>query len=179
MIDEPLDSSYFNNEFERPCLVEYFRTFLTRISTDQQSEMRGYHKPIMLAGGLGNVRPELALKSDSDFASDACTIILGGPAMLIGLRGSAASSVGGDSSSADIDFASVQRDNAEIQRRVQEVINACTAMSLNSPIKWIHDVDAEELTNALPELVHDAGYEATFELREIDNADHEMSPMQI
>jgi phosphoribosylformylglycinamidine synthase len=179
MIDGPLGSSYFNNEFGRPCLVGYFRTFLTRISTGQQSEMRGYHKPIMLAGGLGNVRPELALKSGSDFAPGACTVILGGPAMLIGLGGSAASSVSGGSSSADIDFASVQRGNAEVQRRVQEVINACTAMGLNSPIKWIHDVGAGGLANALPELVYDAGYGATFELREIDNADHGMSPMQI
>lgn len=180
MIDAPLGSSYFNNEFGRPCLAGYFRTLLTRISTDHhQSEMRGYHKPIMLAGGVGNVRPELALKNRRDVASGAYTVILGGPAMLIGLGGSAASSVSGGSSSVEIDFASVQRGNAEVQRRVQEVINACSAMGLDSPIKWIHDVGGGGLANALPELVHDAGYGATFELREIDNADRGMSPMQI
>jgi phosphoribosylformylglycinamidine synthase len=180
MIDAPLGSSYFNNEFGRPCLAGYFRTLLTRISTDHHhSEMRGYHKPIMLAGGTGNVRPELALKNRCDIASGACTVILGGPAMLIGLGGSAASSVSGGSSSADLDFASVQRGNAEVQRRVQEVINACNAMGLDSPIKYIHDVGGGGLANALPELVNDAGFGATFELREIDNADRGMSPLQI
>ena len=180
MIDAPLGSSYFNNEFGRPCLGGYFRTLLTQVPTDHgRSEMRGYHKPIMLAGGVGNVRPELAVKDGRIVPSDACTVILGGPAMLIGLGGSAASSVSGGSSSADIDFASVQRGNAEVQRRVQEVINACTAMGLDSPIKYIHDVGGGGLANALPELVHDVGYGATFELREIDNADYGMSPMQI
>ncbi len=180
MINAPLGSSYFNNKFGRPYLGTYFRTFLTRISTNRhQSEMRGYHKPIMLAGGVGNVRPELALKNPRDVTSGAYTVILGGPAMLIGLGGSAASSVSGGSSSANIDFASVQRGNAEVQRRVQEVINACTALGLDTPIRLIHDVSGGGLANALPELVHDAGYGATFELREIDNADHGMSPMQI
>jgi phosphoribosylformylglycinamidine synthase len=180
MIDGPLGSSSFNNEFGRPCLAGYFRTLLTHVSTTEHTgEMRGYHKPIMLAGGVGTVRPEHALKQPSCVAAGAYTVILGGPAMLIGLGGSAASSVSGGSSSADIDFASVQRGNAEVQRRVQEVINACSAMGSDSPIKIIHDVGAGGLSNALPELVHDAGFGATFELREIDNADRGMSPMQI
>ncbi|KIY00204.1 uncharacterized protein Z520_03889 [Fonsecaea multimorphosa CBS 102226] len=180
MIEAPLGSSYFNNEFGRPCLTGYFRTLLARLPLeDNQSEMRGYHKPIMLAGGVGNVRPELAVKDPRHVASGFCVIVLGGPAMLIGLGGSAASSVSSGASSVDIDFASVQRGNAEVQRRVQEVINACNAMGLASPIKLIHDVGGGGLANALPEIVHDAGFGATFELREIDNADRGMSPMQI
>ena len=179
MIDAPLGSSCFNNEFGRPCLGGYFRTFLIQVGDEQDGEMRGYHKPIMLAGGIGNVRPQLALKKRSDSVSGACVVILGGPAMLIGLGGSAASSVSGGSSSMELDFASVQRGNAEVQRRVQEVINTCCAMSLHTPIKWIHDVGAGGLATALPEIVNDAGCGATYQLREIDNADRGMSPMQI
>ena len=180
MIDAPLGSSYFNNEFGRPCLGGFFRTFLMQVPGDQQEgEMRGYHKPIMLAGGIGNVRPQLALKKSGDLAAGACVVILGGPAMLIGLGGSAASSVSGGSSSMELDFASVQRGNAEVQRRVQEVINTCCAMGLHTPIKWIHDVGAGGLSTALPEIVNDAGYGATYQLRKIDNADRGMSPMQI
>ena len=180
MLEAPLGSAAFNNEFGRPCTTGYFRTLLTRIPLgDGKQEIRGYHKPIMIAGGVGTVRPQHALKSPDIVEPGAYVIVLGGPAMLIGLGGGAASSVTSGEGSADLDFASVQRGNAEVQRRAQEVINACVAMEPENPIKFIHDVGAGGLSNALPELVNDAGLGATFELREIDNADRSMSPMQI
>ncbi|KAL9119601.1 MAG: hypothetical protein Q9187_003844 [Circinaria calcarea] len=180
MLEAPLGSAAFNNEFGRPCITGYFRTLLTRIPLgDGKQEIRGYHKPIMIAGGVGTVRPQHALKDPDIVEAGAYIIVLGGPAMLIGLGGGAASSVTSGEGSADLDFASVQRGNAEMQRRAQEVINACVAMGSENPIKFIHDVGAGGLSNALPELVHDAGLGATFELREIENADKSMSPMQI
>lgn len=180
MLEAPIGSATFNNEFGRPCLTGYFRTLLSRVPIGKgQTEVRGYHKPIMIAGGIGTVRPQHALKDPRLVSPSAHVIILGGPAMLIGLGGGAASSVNSAENSADLDFASVQRGNAEVQRRAQEVINACVAMGENNPIQFIHDVGAGGLSNALPELVHDAGYGAVFELREIDNADRGMSPLQI
>lgn len=180
MLEAPIGSAAFNNEFGRPCTTGYFRTLLTKVPIGKgETELRGYHKPIMIAGGVGSIRPQHALKDPGVVKPGAFVIVLGGPAMLIGLGGGAASSVMSAEGSADLDFASVQRGNAEVQRRAQEVINACVAMGPDNPIKFIHDVGAGGLSNALPELVHDAGYGATFELREIDNADRGMSPMQI
>ena len=180
MLEAPLGSAAFNNEFGRPCTTGYFRTVLTKVPIDDvKTELRGYHKPIMIAGGVGTVRPLHALKDPGKVPIGALLIIIGGPAMLIGLGGGAASSVASVEGSKDLDFASVQRGNAEVQRRAQEVINACTAMGSSNPILFIHDVGAGGLSNALPELVNDAGLGATFELREIDNADRSMSPLQI
>ncbi|EDN02576.1 phosphoribosylformylglycinamidine synthase [Histoplasma capsulatum] len=180
MLEAPIGSAAFNNEFGRPCTAGYFRTLLTRIDVGNgHSELRGYHKPIMIAGGVGTVRPQHALKNPHAVKPGSFLVVLGGPAMLIGLGGGAASSIASGEGSADLDFASVQRGNAEVQRRAQEVINACTAMGADNPIKFIHDVGAGGLSNALPELIHDAGLGAKFELREIDTADRGMSPMQI
>ena len=180
MIEAPIGSAAFNNEFGRPCTTGYFRTLLTEIDIGEGvKEVRGYHKPIMLAGGIGTVRPQHALKNPDVVQPGSYLIILGGPAMLIGLGGGAASSITSGEGSVDLDFASVQRGNAEVQRRAQEVINTCVAMGERNPIQFIHDVGAGGLSNALPELVHDAGLGAKFELREIDNADEGMSPMQI
>ncbi|OXV07037.1 hypothetical protein Egran_05193 [Elaphomyces granulatus] len=180
MLEAPIGSAAFNNEFGRPCTTGYFRTLLTEIDTGNgKKELRGYHKPIMIAGGVGTVRPQHAIKDPAVVKPGSHLVILGGPAMLIGLGGGAASSLASGEGTADLDFASVQRGNAEVQRRAQEVINACVAMGHNNPIQFIHDVGAGGLSNALPELVHDAGLGAVFELREVDNADGSMSPMQI
>ncbi|MCJ1407316.1 hypothetical protein MMC19_001387 [Ptychographa xylographoides] len=180
MLQAPLGSAAFNNEFGRPCLTGYFRTLLSKIPIGSgKFEYRGYHKPIMIAGGVGAVRPQFVLKDPAIAQPGDYVIVLGGPAMLIGLGGGAASSVASGEGSVELDFASVQRGNPEVQRRAQEVISACIAMNTENPIKLIHDVGAGGLSNALPELVHDAGLGATFELREIDNADKGMSPLQI
>ena len=180
MLEAPIGAAAFNNEFGRPCTLGYFRTMLTSIAFDDGSEeYRGYHKPIMIAGGVGTVRPQHAQKMKELVKADAKLVVIGGPAMLIGLGGGAASSVHSSEESVKLDFASVQRGNAEVQRRAQEVINACTAMNSENPILSIHDVGAGGLSNAFPELVHDAGYGAKFELREIDSADTGMSPLQI
>ncbi|CAK3828737.1 phosphoribosylformylglycinamidine synthase MYCGRDRAFT_61816 [Lecanosticta acicola] len=180
MMEGPIGSAAFNNEFGRPCTTGYFRTFSMEVPVDEaKTEVRGYHKPIMIAGGVGTVRPEHALKKKSLVSGGALLMVLGGPAMLIGLGGGAASSVQSGDSNVELDFASVQRGNAEVQRRVQEVINTCAALGAQSPIQMIHDVGAGGLSNALPELVEDAGYGAKFELREVDNADPSLSPLQI
>ncbi|KAF2091061.1 phosphoribosylformylglycinamidine synthase [Saccharata proteae CBS 121410] len=180
MLEAPIGSAAFNNEFGRPCTTGYFRTLTTKVAVnDKETEVRGYHKPIMLAGGVGTVRPQHALKDGDAVPPGAHLIVLGGPAMLIGLGGGAASSIQSGEGSVDLDFASVQRGNAEVQRRAQEVINTCTSLGPQNPIKFIHDVGAGGLSNALPELVHDSGLGATFELREVDNADKGMSPMEI
>jgi phosphoribosylformylglycinamidine synthase len=180
MMEAPIGSAAFNNEFGRPCTTGYFRTLLTELDVgDGVREVRGYHKPIMIAGGVGTVRPQHAIKVPDVVQPGSHIIVLGGPAMLIGLGGGAASSIASGEGSADLDFASVQRGNAEVQRRAQEVINSCVAMNERNPIQFIHDVGAGGLSNALPELIHDAGLGARFELREIDNADEAMSPMQI
>ena len=180
MLEAPIGSAAFNNEFGRPCTTGYFRTFLSEVQVGEKTtEMRGYHKPTMVAGGVGTVRPQHAKKQEKLVKPGAHLIVLGGPAMLIGLGGGAASSVQSGEGTADLDFASVQRGNAEVQRRAQEVINACTALGPNNPIWSIHDVGAGGLSNALPELVHDARLGAEFDLRAIDNADKSMSPLQI
>lgn len=187
MIEAPLGASAFNNEFGRPALAGYWRTFLERVpvptavdappSGEVATEVRGYHKPIMIAGGYGSVRPMFAKKAP--ITPGAALIVLGGPSMLIGLGGGAASSQVSGASSADLDFASVQRDNAEMQRRCQQVIDACTSLGPGSPVESIHDVGAGGLSNALPELVHDSGLGATFEIRDVLVADKSMSPMEI
>ncbi|KAL8708913.1 MAG: hypothetical protein Q9220_006245 [cf. Caloplaca sp. 1 TL-2023] len=182
MIDGPLGSSAFNNEFGRPCLTGYFRTLLLEVPVGQDlSEVRGYHKPIMIAGGLGSVRSidGFAIKSPNLVPPGSHMIVMGGPAMLIGLGGGAASSQVSTETSIKRDYASVQRGNPEQQIRAQEVITACAAMGNASPILFIHDVGAGGLSNALPELVHDTQNGAVFELRDIDSADRSMSPMQI
>jgi phosphoribosylformylglycinamidine synthase len=180
MLEAPIGSAAFNNEFGRPATTGYFRTMLTELDVGNgRKELRGYHKPIMIAGGVGTVRPQHAIKEPKMVEPGAFLIVLGGPAMLIGLGGGAASSIASGEGSVDLDFASVQRGNAEVQRRAQEVINACVSLGQNNPIKFIHDVGAGGLSNALPELVHDSNLGATFELREIDNADRGMTPLQI
>ncbi len=141
----------FNNEFGRPNICGYFRTLETALPGDAPGRVRGYHKPIMLAGGLGNVRRAHVEKSEVSVG--APLVVLGGPAMLIGLGGGAASSVGSGASSEDLDFASVQRGNAEMQRRAQEVIDRCWALGAHNPIQLIHDVGAGGLSNAVPEAV--------------------------
>ncbi|EIN11179.1 phosphoribosylformylglycinamidin [Punctularia strigosozonata HHB-11173 SS5] len=174
MIEGPLGASAFNNEFGRPALAGYFRTFC---EATPDGDVRGYHKPIMVAGGYGNVRPQFAIKSK--ISVGAKIVVLGGPGLLIGLGGGAASSQALGASSAELDFASVQRDNAEMQRRCQQVINSCVDRGPFNPIQSIHDVGAGGLSNALPELVHDSGLGATFEIRDVLVADTSMSPMEI
>jgi phosphoribosylformylglycinamidine synthase len=173
MIDGPLGGAAFNNEFGRPNLAGYFRSFELEVD----GEVRGYHKPIMLAGGLGNVRPAHVQKTT--IPPGAPLVVLGGPAMLIGLGGGAASSLAQGASHEDLDFASVQRDNAEMQRRCQEVIDRCCALGDESPILSIHDVGAGGLSNALPELVNDSQRGATLELRRVPSDEPGMSPLEI
>ncbi len=177
MIDGPLGAAAFNNEFGRPALAGYFRTYEAEVPGALGSELRGYHKPIMLAGGVGNIKAEHVEKGAVS-PGDAL-IVLGGPAMLIGLGGGAASSVASGAGNADLDFASVQRDNAEMERRCQEVIDRCWAMGAENPILFIHDVGAGGISNALPELVNDAGRGGRFELRKVPNAEPGMSPVEI
>lgn len=181
MIEGPLGASAYNNEFGRPALTGYFRTFAERMTSslddDAKNEIRGYHKPIMIAGGYGNVRPQFSKKQGVN--PGAKLVVLGGPGMLIGLGGGAASSQVSGASSAELDFASVQRENAEMQRRCQQVIDACVSLDDMSPIESIHDVGAGGLSNALPELVHDSGLGAVFEIRDVAVADSSMSPMEI
>ncbi|QPG77080.1 phosphoribosylformylglycinamidine synthase [Brettanomyces nanus] len=180
MIEAPLGSAAFNNEFGRPAITGFFRTLTTTVKDfDGKPQVRGFHKPIMLAGGLGSVRPQLSLKSDFKVTPGACLIALGGPSMLIGLGGGAASSVASGEGSAELDFASVQRGNPEMQRRAQQVIDACNALGMDSPIQCIHDVGAGGLSNAFPELVHDNGLGGKFELRNIPCLEPGMSPMEL
>lgn len=178
MLEGPLGGAAFNNEFGRPALSGYFRTFELEVPTAEGgSEVRGYHKPIMIAGGHGNIRGEHIDKHT--IPTGAALVVLGGPAMLIGLGGGAASSVGAGTSAADLDFASVQRENAEMERRCQEVIDRCWALGADNPIASIHDVGAGGLSNALPELVHDSGRGARFQLREVPNDEPGMSPLEL
>ncbi len=176
MIEGPLGGAAFNNEFGRPGILGYFRSFEESFDSGNGEERRGYHKPIMLAGGVGTVRPNLTHKNLFDAG---VLVVLGGPAMLIGLGGGAASSMAQGKSHADLDFASVQRENPEIQRRCQEVIDRCCALGDESPIQSIHDVGAGGLSNAFPELVNDAGRGGIFQLRHVPNAEPGMSPMEI
>ena len=177
MLEGPIGAAAFNNEFGRPNLCGYFRTYEETVTGPGGEELRGYHKPIMLAGGLGNIREEHVRKEG--FPSGSPLVVLGGPAMLIGLGGGAASSMASGTSSEDLDFASVQRANPEMQRRCQEVIDHCCAHGEESPILFIHDVGAGGLSNALPELVHDGGLGGNFELRTVPCDDSGMSPMEI
>ncbi|AHL74528.1 phosphoribosylformylglycinamidine synthase [Stutzerimonas stutzeri] len=177
MIEGPLGGAAFNNEFGRPALSGYFRTFEQKISTPHGDEVRGYHKPIMLAGGMGNIREDHVQKAEISVGGKL--IVLGGPAMLIGLGGGAASSMATGSSSADLDFASVQRDNPEMERRCQEVIDRCWQLGDKNPIKFIHDVGAGGLSNAFPELVNDGGRGGRFELRKVPNDEPGMAPHEI
>ncbi|WP_417791680.1 phosphoribosylformylglycinamidine synthase [Stutzerimonas xanthomarina] len=177
MIEGPLGGAAFNNEFGRPALNGYFRTFEQTISTPRGEEVRGYHKPIMLAGGMGNIREDHVQKAEISVGGKL--IVLGGPAMLIGLGGGAASSMATGSSSADLDFASVQRDNPEMERRCQEVIDRCWQLGDKNPIKFIHDVGAGGLSNAFPELVNDGGRGGRFDLRKVPNDEPGMAPHEI
>ena len=173
MTDGPLGGAAFNNEFGRPNLLGYFRTF----EAEKNGTVHGYHKPIMIAGGLGNIQAEQTHKHE--IPEGALLIQLGGKGMLIGLGGGAASSMDTGSNSADLDFNSVQRGNPEIERRAQEVIDRCWQLGQGNPIIAIHDVGAGGLSNAFPELVNDAGRGAVFELRDVPLEEHGMSPLQI
>lgn len=165
-----------------PIFIRFWRTFslalpsASSLAPEAPLEVRGYHKPIMLAGGLGNVRPSNALKQP--IPPNSHIIVLGGPGMLIGLGGGAASSMTSGASTAELDFASVQRENPEMERRCQMVIDGCTSLPRN-PIASIHDVGAGGLSNALPELVHDSDLGGRFEIRDVLVDDPGMSPMEI
>jgi phosphoribosylformylglycinamidine synthase len=175
MRDGPLGAAAFNNEFGRPCLGGYFRTF--EMESRDPTVRRGYDKPIMIAGGLANLRPGHVTKGT--LAAGDLLVVLGGPALLIGLGGGAASSVAGGDRTAELDFASVQRDNAEMQRRCQEVIDRCWARGQANPIVAIHDVGAGGLSNAVPELLHDSGVGGRIALERVPCDDAQLSPMQI
>src|SRR5215469_14179561 len=177
MIEGPIGAASFNNEFGRPAICGYFRTFEQPAAGDPPQRTRGYHKPIMIAGGVGNVRREHVEKAEVPVG--AKLIVLGGPAMLIGLGGGAASSLGSGSSSADLDFASVQRGNPEMQRRAQEVIDRCWALGERNPIALIHDVGAGGLSNAVPEAVAHSHRGAWIDLRAIPSAEGGLSPMEL
>ncbi len=177
MLDGPLGGAAFNNEFGRPAIAGYFRTFEAEVPGTNGPELRGYHKPIMLAGGLGNIKAEHIQKGD--ILPGDRLIVLGGPAMLIGLGGGAASSMASGSGNEDLDFASVQRENPEMERRCQEVIDRCWALGDANPISFIHDVGAGGISNALPELVNDGGRGGRFELRNVPNDEPGMSPLEI
>ncbi|MDX5629558.1 MULTISPECIES: phosphoribosylformylglycinamidine synthase [unclassified Brenneria] len=177
MTEGPLGGAAFNNEFGRPALTGYFRTYEERVDSHNGTELRGYHKPIMLAGGIGNIRADHVQKGE--ISVGAKLIVLGGPAMNIGLGGGAASSMASGQSDADLDFASVQRDNPEMERRCQEVIDRCWQLGEQNPILFIHDVGAGGLSNAMPELVSDGGRGGRFELRDILNDEPGMSPLEV
>ncbi|MCC6303047.1 MAG: phosphoribosylformylglycinamidine synthase, partial [Gammaproteobacteria bacterium] len=177
MLEGPIGAAAVNNEFGRPNISGYFRTYEERVPGPGGPQLRGYHKPIMLAGGLGNICAGHVGKRE--LAPTTQLVVLGGPALLIGLGGGAASSMTSGSSTADLDFASVQRDNAEMQRRCQEVIDRCWQLGADNPILSIHDVGAGGLSNALPEIVHGADRGARIELRAVPCDDPGLSPMQI
>lgn len=173
MIEGPIGGAAFNNEFGRPNLLGYFRTFEEKFD----GQVRGYHKPIMIAGGLGSIQAQQTHKDE--IPEGALLIQLGGPGMLIGLGGGAASSMNTGTNDASLDFNSVQRGNPEIERRAQEVIDRCWQLGDKNPIISIHDVGAGGLSNAFPELVNDAGRGAVFELREVPLEEHGLTPLQI
>jgi phosphoribosylformylglycinamidine synthase len=198
MVEGPLGAAAFNNEFGRPAICGYFRTYEAEVpaapaegktsgaqpaapsaqrAAAPATELRGYHKPIMIAGGLGNIRDGHVRKGE--IRPGDRLVVLGGPALLIGLGGGAASSVASGSGSADLDFASVQRDNAEMQRRCQEVIDGCWALGPDNPIAFIHDVGAGGVSNALPELVNDGGRGGRFDLRQLPSAEPGLSPLEL
>ena len=173
MIEGPIGGAAFNNEFGRPNLLGYFRTFEEKFD----GQVRGYHKPIMIAGGLGSIQAQQTHKDE--IPEGALLIQLGGPGMLIGLGGGAASSMNTGTNDASLDFNSVQRGNPEIERRAQEVIDRCWQLGDKNPIISIHDVGAGGLSNAFPELVNDAGRGAVFKLREVSLEEHGLNPLQI
>ena len=175
MTEGPIGAAAFNNEFGRPALAGYFRSF--EQPTDQPGLTRAYDKPIMLAGGLGAIDRSQVRKLD--LRPGDAVVVLGGPAMLIGLGGGAASSVDAGQSSEDLDFASVQRENPEMQRRCQEVIDRCFAQGERNPILTAHDVGAGGLSNAIPELLHDSNVGGVIEMAKIPSDDPSLSPMQL
>lgn len=181
MLEGPLGAAAFNNEFGRPAINGYFRTYEQEVpapaGSGSATELRGYHKPIMLAGGLGNIREGHIRKGE--IRPGDKLIVLGGPCMLIGLGGGAASSMASGSGAENLDFASVQRDNAEMERRCQEVIDRCWALGDENPISFIHDVGAGGVSNALPELVNDGGRGGRFDLRALLSDEPGMSPLEI
>ncbi|MGR2768167.1 phosphoribosylformylglycinamidine synthase [Photobacterium ganghwense] len=177
MLEGPLGGAAFNNEFGRPNLLGYFRTYEEKVASHNGEEIRGYHKPIMIAGGMGNIRAEHVQKKEIPVG--AKLIVLGGPAMNIGLGGGAASSMASGQSAEDLDFASVQRENPEMERRCQEVIDRCWQMGDANPIAFIHDVGAGGISNALPELVNDGERGGKFQLRDVPNDEPGMSPLEI
>ncbi|HEX6930075.1 MAG TPA: phosphoribosylformylglycinamidine synthase [Gammaproteobacteria bacterium] len=174
MLEGPIGAAAFNNEFGRPNIFGYFRTYEQK---DSGGEIRGYHKPIMIAGGMGNIRAQHVEKNP--VAPGAKVIVLGGPAMLIGLGGGAASSMASGQSAEDLDFASVQRGNPEIERRAQEVIDRCWQLGERNPIQSIHDVGAGGLSNAIPEILSDAGRGGVINLRAVPNDEPGMTPLEI
>ncbi len=178
MIDGPLGAAAFNNEFGRPNILGYFRSFELALSNPQgRAALRGYHKPIMIAGGLGNIRRPHVDKPE--VPPNGKIVVLGGPAMLIGLGGGAASSVGSGASAEDLDFASVQRGNPEMQRRAQEVIDRCWAMGDHNPILLVHDVGAGGLSNAIPESIAHSHRGGRIDLRSVPSDEPGMSPLEI
>ena len=177
MMEGPLGSASFNNEFGRPILNGFFRTYEEKVNSHNGMEIRGYHKPIMLAGGIGNIRDDHIKKNKSIIG--AKLIVLGGPGMKIGLGGSTISSTMSNDSDVIISFESVQRDNPEMERRCQEVINSCCQLGKNNPILFIHDVGAGGLSNAILELLHDSVCGGYFYLRDIPSYDSSMSPLEI
>ena len=182
MLDGPIGGAAYNNEFGRPNILGYFRTFEEE-NKEESNTSWGFHKPIMIVGGMGNISDSSVKKNDIDPGS--LIIVLGGPAMLIGLGGGSASSLNAGSSDSELDFASVQRDNAELERRAQEVITRCFAMGVQNkednanPIILIHDVGAGGLSNAIPEVADHNKMSADINLRDIDNAEPGMSPLEI
>ncbi len=174
MLEGPIGAAAFNNEFGRPNLTGYFRTY----EQDVAGTVRGYHKPIMIAGGLGSIQAQQSFKEET-FPVGTLFVQLGGPGMLIGLGGGAASSMTAGVNAEDLDFASVQRGNPEIQRRAQEVIDRCWQMGANNPILSVHDVGAGGVSNALPELAHSGGVGAVFDLRKVPTEEPGMSPAEI
>ncbi len=175
MLEAPLGAAGYNNEFGRPALCGYFRSL--ELIVPGETHIRGYHKPVMLAGGLGNIRPGHTHKRQ--LPPGSLIVVLGGPALRIGLGGGAASSMSAGSGDEGLDFASVQRDNAEIERRCQEVLDACWALGEGNPILSIHDVGAGGLSNAVPELMQDSSLGGHIELSDIPNADPGLSPLEI
>ncbi|MEY5098823.1 MAG: Phosphoribosylformylglycinamidine synthase [Pseudomonadota bacterium] len=177
MTEGPLGGAAFNNEFGRPNLVGYFREYEQQIDSDADSVKRGYHKPIMIAGGLGGIDARQTRKIE--FPAGTLLIQLGGPGMRIGMGGGAASSMVTGTNAAELDFDSVQRGNPEIERRAQEVINHCWAQGEANPILAIHDVGAGGLSNAFPELTNDAGRGARFDLRAVPLEESGLAPKEI
>ncbi|MBK2258064.1 phosphoribosylformylglycinamidine synthase [Francisella philomiragia] len=177
MLEAPIGGAHYSNEFGRPNLNGYFRTFEQEVNTSAGKEMFGYHKPIMIAGGMGNIKRMHVEKGDIKVG--AKLICLGGPAMRIGLGGGAASSVVSSDTNSELDFASVQRDNAEMERRCQEVIDRCWQMGEHNPITFIHDVGAGGISNAFPELVKDGNVGGHFELRKVNVGEEGLSPLEI